>query len=500
MLSLIIYFRKIVFLMVPGVLLILQTAYPQDTGRGSSNPAAEAKYQEARAIAANMDATREELNIAIQKVEAALAVAPESCKYNFGMGILYYRLKDWDQAESWFSKASQYQSNECTVADIDGWLARAREKKIAARNVLAVAGEVKVTRHIELKDPDADREYDPVMDRPVLPRAAVKDSSDALRHFFASRFSDFNFYRKGPFLLAGRDNDEQLAKYYRRGIKDAYRYFMQEYSFSEPSYIITVLLSDMPHKLITISEKIYPEQRFPVYNPFFGFFSRTDHLIVATIGGGYGTLLHEMMHALVANDFPDAPLWLDEGLATLYERSVWTPTRLTPLPNWRMEILGFQDDTPLSAFEDILHENRLGREDLARVRLLFLFLDKQDHVRDLYHAVRQDPRNFDFQATLTSFGDDFSQEKWQAFVKSTVADYRTEVRLESSARPYQETLFIQKALNRVTKAGLNEDGVWGPDTRKRLIEFQTRNGIKGSGEYNDETRSLLESQFGVADL
>ena len=44
-----------------------------------------------------------------------------------------------------------------------------------------------------------------------------------------------------------------------------------------------------------------------------------------------------MIHALIEADFRQAPAWLNEGLASLYERTRWSPSRLEALPNWRMD-------------------------------------------------------------------------------------------------------------------------------------------------------------------
>jgi hypothetical protein len=37
------------------------------------------------------------------------------------------------------------------------------------------------------------------------------------------------------------------------------------------------------------------------------------------------TLTHEVVHPLMADDFPEAPLWLNEGVASLYEVPVFLP-------------------------------------------------------------------------------------------------------------------------------------------------------------------------------
>jgi len=54
------------------------------------------------------------------------------------------------------------------------------------------------------------------------------------------------------------------------------------------------------------------------------------------IATGGGTLVHEMTHALMAPDFPQAPIWISEGLASLYEQCRVEKQSLKGDPNWRL--------------------------------------------------------------------------------------------------------------------------------------------------------------------
>ncbi len=52
----------------------------------------------------------------------------------------------------------------------------------------------------------------------------------------------------------------------------------------------------------------------------YGYYSPCERALVTNVGYGYGTLVHEMVHAYMDANFPDAPVWLNEGLASLYEQ------------------------------------------------------------------------------------------------------------------------------------------------------------------------------------
>lgn len=68
----------------------------------------------------------------------------------------------------------------------------------------------------------------------------------------------------------------------------------------------------------------------------YGFFRYDRRAIVMNAAPGLGTLSHELVHPLVEEDFPDAPLWLNEGIASLYEAPVLgKPGEIRGVRNWR---------------------------------------------------------------------------------------------------------------------------------------------------------------------
>lgn len=52
----------------------------------------------------------------------------------------------------------------------------------------------------------------------------------------------------------------------------------------------------------------------------FGFYEPGARYMVMNIGLGLGTLTHEIVHPLVEADFPGAPTWLNEGIASVFEQ------------------------------------------------------------------------------------------------------------------------------------------------------------------------------------
>jgi hypothetical protein len=68
----------------------------------------------------------------------------------------------------------------------------------------------------------------------------------------------------------------------------------------------------------------------------FGFYQPGDRDMVMNIGLGLGTLTHEIVHPLVEADFPEAPTWINEGIASVFEQPVLPkPGEIHGGKNWR---------------------------------------------------------------------------------------------------------------------------------------------------------------------
>ncbi len=68
----------------------------------------------------------------------------------------------------------------------------------------------------------------------------------------------------------------------------------------------------------------------------YGFYQPADRYMVMNAGLGLGTLTHELVHPLVEADFPRAPTWINEGIASLFEQPVLgKPGEIHGGKNWR---------------------------------------------------------------------------------------------------------------------------------------------------------------------
>jgi hypothetical protein len=109
----------------------------------------------------------------------------------------------------------------------------------------------------------------------------------------------------------------------------------------------------------------------------FGFYAPDERRMVMNAGLGLGTLTHELVHPIVDVDFPSAPTWINEGLASLFEAPVIPrPGEIHGTRNWRLPRL-------------IQGLDRPNERATTRLDALFGMSDEafRDHDEDLHYAM-----------------------------------------------------------------------------------------------------------------
>jgi hypothetical protein len=161
--------------------------------------------------------------------------------------------------------------------------------------------------------------------------------------------------------------------------------------------------------------------------PHFGFFRRADHVMLMNVGTGTGTLVHEIVHALMAPDFPDVPDWFNEGLASLYEQCSLYGDTITGHENWRLPDLqdAIRKKTlrPLSeTIQDpqFYDDQRVGIN-YAQARYLMFYLQEKGLLKDYYRrfrdAAKDDPSGLKTLKQVLNVEDlDAFDQRWQKWV------------------------------------------------------------------------------------
>lgn len=127
----------------------------------------------------------------------------------------------------------------------------------------------------------------------------------------------------------------------------------------------------------------------------YGHYGHSQKYIVINYETGPGTLVHELTHAMMASDFPGAPIWISEGMASLYEQCRVEGQSLKGDSNWRLPELqvAFTQNrlTPLKALLSLSSRQfRQENESLhyAESRYFCKYLEDRGKLRAVYARFR----------------------------------------------------------------------------------------------------------------
>jgi hypothetical protein len=244
--------------------------------------------------------------------------------------------------------------------------------------------------------------------------AKWKDRFDAER---------FNYAVAGPFVVAGDGSAARIAAYRDGTILGAQRALRETFFKTEPDDPVLILLFERPGPYKRLAKKWFGDEDVP----HFGFFRRSDRVMLMNVGTGTGTLVHELVHALMAPDFPDVPDWFNEGLASLYEQCSLDGGRIRGHENWRLpDLQAAIRAESLRPLEEMIRDPRFYAEEqvgmnYAQARYLMFYLQEKALLQDFYRrfreGVKDDPHGLKtLKAVLKT--DDLSafEKAWRAWV------------------------------------------------------------------------------------
>lgn len=201
----------------------------------------------------------------------------------------------------------------------------------------------------------------------------------------------FHIRRSEMFVCAGDVSKDEFDAIVDGTVTACARALWKQYFNKRPTYPIRVYLFGEERTYRFYAEKLFGDSEVS----HFGYFKPDEKALVMNIGTGTGTLVHEMVHALMEPDFPDAPTWFSEGLASLYEQCRVERDGLVGLVNWRLPVLrkGIQNKTTLplakliaTSRDEFLDENTGVH--YAQARYLCLFMQERGVLRAFYRAHR----------------------------------------------------------------------------------------------------------------
>jgi hypothetical protein len=227
-----------------------------------------------------------------------------------------------------------------------------------------------------------------------------------------------------PFIVLGDGPRETLQSDADDLVKWAAKRLKTEYFPRDPASIVSVWLFEGEDSYLRNANILFGGKPPSPY----GYYSPCDDALVVNIALGGGTLVHEMVHALMAANFPACPTWLNEGLASLYEQTGEQDGRIRGLLNWRLPSLKTAvvagrspklSDLASTSRSEFYEKERQGIH-YAAARYLCYYLQEKGLLQQFYrrfHAEHElDPTGL--RALREVLGEDIDtiQKDWEAFV------------------------------------------------------------------------------------
>ena len=408
----------------------------------------------------------------------AFEIAPTKFKYAFNIGVVYSYLNKHKESEKWFFTALK-------IARTDSHRASAvfalDNTKVALARIATRSWKPSVNVTMVLKTGSIELQGNT---KKFLPKALATyvagQPVETIIAPVAIYLTQYDRFSHAHTLILSKRGERPAKEHYRRGFKDFYGWYKKHYFPNLTHQPFVVIFVDQAYTGHRLLKQIYPESEALRDSPFLGVFNPQDNLILATVSAGYGTFLHELMHAMLHSDFPDIPQWLDEAMASLYERSQWDGGALIPLPNWRLNNIQKSQLVDLNVFQNIENDSVIDYQELSALRMLMLYLQSKGQLKSFYQTIKNHKELRDPSKAMTSLAIDPSD--WQRFVVQNLTNYRADIsKSNGQVTDPDEIRFIQSSLNRILASDYDVDGIWGSKTSQQVKTFQAQQGLGEDG-------------------
>ena len=264
--------------------------------------------------------------------------------------------------------------------------------------------------------------------------AAAEPSADELAERRAAletrlRGQGFTIVVEPPFVVVG-DESPATVRHHATGILHWSIHLLEaEYFKQRPNKLIEIWLFRNKTTYLKGAKKFFGDDPDTPY----GYYSSEHDAMVMNIGPGAGTLVHEVVHPYVEANFPAAPAWFNEGLASLYERPTEKKGHIWGLPNWRLPNLKKEiADRTLPPMAKLLgtSSNEFYNAEFdayAYARYLLLYLQEQGKLTGFYQKFVADQKDPTGQAALeTVLGEKLAsfEPRWRAWAAALQGDNR----------------------------------------------------------------------------
>ncbi|MCW5809350.1 MAG: hypothetical protein KIT31_43755 [Deltaproteobacteria bacterium] len=237
----------------------------------------------------------------------------------------------------------------------------------------------------------------------------------------------FTVMIEAPFVVIG-DEGPAMVKHRATGfLRWTVGLLEKDYFTKRPDKLIEVWLFGNEKTYRKGAKKFFNDEPDTPY----GYYSPSADALIMNIGPGAGTLSHELVHPYIEANFPSAPAWFNEGLASLYERPVEKAGHIVGLANWRLPNLKRQiNEKKLPALPVMLGTSRsefynASFDSYAYARYLLMYLQEQGKLHAFYKKFLADKKDLTGQAALEAvLGTDVAtfEPTWRKWVLALQTD------------------------------------------------------------------------------
>jgi hypothetical protein len=219
-----------------------------------------------------------------------------------------------------------------------------------------------------------------------MPAAALEEHARARRGSYGAGFT---VVVVPPFVVIGDGPPDWVKADAEEVVGVAGRRLKERYFPRDPAAVIDVLMLYTEASYDRHAGSFFGRPSTP-----YGYYSSCDRALYTNMTLGNGTLVHELVHALMEANFPASPTWFNEGMGSLYEHTDLASGDLRGRVNWRLNGLKSAirrgKTVPLAALlgtsRGEFYDDRRSGLHYAMARYLLFHLQERGLLHRFYHA------------------------------------------------------------------------------------------------------------------
>jgi hypothetical protein len=203
---------------------------------------------------------------------------------------------------------------------------------------------------------------------------------------------DFPVTVSYPYVITGNLSQAEL-EHWKSRVQRTQAAVKKMYFKQNPSEVVQIWLFKDESSFLHYNKALWDASP----GTSFGYYLPQQKRMMMNIASGGGTLTHELVHPYIEANFPQSPLWFNEGLASLYEQSYYKGGKVYGAPNWRLKGLQMvirADSMP--SLMTMMKTNRTqflgGNREVyyAQARYLLLYLQSRGLLESYYRQFTKD--------------------------------------------------------------------------------------------------------------